>query len=117
MIKKEMKKQQAANQEPMGVYRVKCIANGKVFIDGGPNINGKVNSCRHQLIHGSHINRGLQQDYNSFGPGHFEIKIIDYLDHKRNNKTDYSDELNALKGLWIEKLHAYEPKGYHRKPV
>lgn len=103
-------------KEPMGVYRVKCIANGKVFIDGGPNINGKVNSCRIQLIKGSHANRELQQDFNSYGAVHFEITIIDYLEHKKRMKADYTVELDTLKGFWIEKLQAYEPKGYHRKP-
>jgi hypothetical protein len=116
MIKKELKKQTTQTREPMGIYRVRCIANGKVFIDGGPNINGKISSCRFQLIHGSHMNRGLQQDYNSFGADHFEIKIIDYLEPRKNTKKDYTDELNKLKGLWIEKLLGYEPTGYHRKP-
>jgi hypothetical protein len=46
MNKKELKKQYTQTMQPMGVCQVKNLANGKIFIDSGQNIQGKINSCK-----------------------------------------------------------------------
>ncbi len=114
MDKKELKKQYAQTQQPMGVYLVKNSINGKIFIAGGLNIHGKINSCRFQLIHGSHMNRALQEDFKQTGAEHFTFKILDYLEPKNDPQTDYRDDLKQLEEMWIEKLQPFEPNGYHK---
>ncbi len=115
MDKKELKKQYAQTPQPMGVYQVKNLINGKIFIASGLNINGKINSCRFQLIHGSHMNRTLQEDFKQTGAEHFTFEILDYLEPNDDPKTDYRDDLKTLEEMWIEKLKPFEPNGYHKK--
>jgi hypothetical protein len=101
----------------MGVYQVKNRVNGKIFIASGLNVNGKINSCRFQLIHGSHINRLLQTDFSKTGAEHFTFEALDHLEHKEDMIADYRDDLKMLEDMWIEKLQPFEPDGYHKKLV
>jgi hypothetical protein len=71
MNKKELKKQYKQNSQPMGVFQVKNLINGKIFIDSGLNLKGKINSCKFQLSFGSHMNKELQEDFNLSGINHF----------------------------------------------
>ena len=41
MNKKELKKQYKQNIRPMGVFKVKNLKNGKIFIDSGLNLQGR----------------------------------------------------------------------------
>ncbi|MBL7960955.1 GIY-YIG nuclease family protein [bacterium] len=115
MNKKELKKQYAQTELPMGVYRIKNLANGKLFIDGGLNIHGKMNGCKFQLSHGSHLNKALQEDFNKFGVDKFSFEILDLLEHKEEAKADYRDDLKILEEMWIEKLQPFGESGYHKR--
>lgn len=114
MNKKELKKQYLQTLRPMGILQVKNLVNGKIFITSGLNINGKMNSCRFQLEHGSHPNTNLQSDFKDFGADKFEFEIIDYLEPKDDAKTDYSEDLKMLGEMWIEKLQPFGDKGYNK---
>lgn len=117
MNKKELKKQYLQTLRPMGILQVKNLANGKLFITSGLNINGKLNSHRFQLEHGSHMNTDLQKDFKEFGPDNFEFEIIDYLDPKDNTRTDYAEDLKMLEEMWIDKLQPFGEKGYNKLKV
>ena len=117
MNKKELKKQYKQNIQPMGVFQVKNLKNGKIFIDSGINLQGKINGCRFQLSLGSHMNRILQEDFNKDGINKFSFEIIDYLKPKEDIKMDYSDDLKALEEIWIEKLQPFDEKGYNKRRI
>ncbi len=61
--KKELKKQYKANPPKMGIFQIKNLANGKIFIGRGMNVQGKINSSKFQLEQGSHPNSELQNDF------------------------------------------------------
>ena len=113
--KKELKKQYKQNIEPMGVFQVKNLINGKIFIDSGINLQGKINGCRFQLTLGSHMNKALQKDFNDIGIDNFAFEVIDYLKPKEDVKMDYSDDLKMLEDIWIEKLQPFNEKGYNKR--
>jgi len=113
--KKELKKQYKQNIEPMGVFQVKNLINGKIFIDSGINLQGKINGCRFQLTLGSHMNKALQKDFNDIGIDNFAFEVIDYLKPKEDVKMDYSDDLKMLEDIWIEKLQPFNKKGYNKR--
>ena len=115
MNRKELKKQYAQTVQPMGVYQVKNKINGKLFVDCGLNLNGKMNRCKFQLIHGSHMNKSLQADFSELGEENFEFKILDLLEPKEDIKADYSEELKMLEAMWVEKLQPYGEKGYNKQ--
>jgi hypothetical protein len=117
MNKKELKKQYAQTMQPMGVYQIKNLANGKIFIDSGQNIQGKINSCKFQLSHGSYMNKALQEDFNRIGFDNFTFEIIDLLEPKEDTKMDYADDLKMLEEIWIEKLQPFDEHGYNKRKI
>jgi hypothetical protein len=117
MNKKELKKQYAQTMQPMGVYQIKNLANGKIFIDSGQNIQGKINSCKFQLSLGSYMNKDLQEDFNKIGLDNFTFEIIDLLEPKEDTKMDYTDDLKMLEEIWIDKLQPFDENGYNKRKI
>ena len=115
--KKELKKKYLQTLRPMGILQVKNIVNDKIFITSGLNINGKMNSCKFQLEHGSHPNTNLQKDFKEFGSEQFQFAIIDYLEPKDDTKTDYADDLKMLEEIWIDRLQPFGEKGYNKLKI
>ncbi len=79
MNKKEIKNKYKQTLQPMGVYQIKNLVNGKIFIGSSANLPGKINSQKFQLNLGSHPNQELQNDYTKLGSDNFAFEIIDYL--------------------------------------
>jgi len=117
MNKKELKKQYKQTVLPMGVFQVKNLANGKIFIDSGLNIQGKINGCKFQLALGSHMNRALQKDFNQTGITNFSFEMIDSLKPKEDIQMDYTDDLKMLEEMWIEKLQPFDKRGYNQRKI
>ena len=113
--KKELKKQYKQTVQPMGIYKIENLVNGKIFIGGSKNLPGKFNSFKFQLKLGSYINRELQRDYNEFGEENFSFEVVDYLEPKEGADHDYTDDLKVLEKMWLEKLQPYDEKGYNKK--
>ncbi|TFG91462.1 MAG: GIY-YIG nuclease family protein [Candidatus Atribacteria bacterium] len=117
MNKKELKKQYKQTVLPMGVFQVKNLTNGKIFIDSGLNRYGKINGCKFQLSFGSHMNRALQEDFNQTGVTNFSFEMIDYLKPKEDIQMDYTDDLKMLEEMWIEKLQPFDERGYNQRKI
>jgi hypothetical protein len=112
--KKALKKQYAQTVQPMGVFQVRNLANGKLFIGSGLNLQGKINSTRFQLGFGSFPNRELQKDYTALGESGFAFEVVDRLEPKDEAGYDYREDLASLEEMWIEKLQPFGEKGYNR---
>jgi len=113
--KKELKNQYKQNQPRMGVFQIKNLENGKIFIGRGMNVQGKLNSAKFQLEQGSHPNREMQNDFKQFGAENFSFEVVDYLDPKKDDiNYDYNDDLKLLEEMWLEKLQPYGEKGYNK---
>ena len=117
MNKKELKKQYKQTVLPMGVFQIKNLAKGKIFIDSGLNIQGKINGCKFQLALGSHMNRALKEDFNQTGITNFSFEMIDYLKPKEDIQMDYTDDLKMLEEMWIEKLQPFDKRGYNQRKI
>lgn len=103
--------------QPMGIYQIKNLSNGKVFIESSKNLNGSLNSGRFQLDVGSHRNRVLQGEYSKFGESQFSFEILDRIEPKKDDPAyDYTDDLETLKAMWLEKLRPFGDKGYNPAP-
>lgn len=114
--KKELKNQYKQTPPKMGIFQIKNLANGKIFIGRGLNIQGKLNSSKFQLEQGSHPNSELQNDVKVFGLEKFSFDVFDYLDTKKDDMDyDYNDDLKLLEEMWLEKLQPYGEKGYNKK--
>ncbi|NLB88298.1 MAG: GIY-YIG nuclease family protein [Syntrophomonadaceae bacterium] len=103
--KKELQEQYKQMKPDMGIFAVINNSNGKYFLETTPNLKGKINSVTFQLKSGGHPNKVLQKDWREVGADNFEIKILEKLDYDEDEtKTDYTDELELLKMMWVEKL-------------
>ncbi len=114
--KKELKNQYKQNQPRMGVFQIKNLESGKIFLGRGMNVQGKLNSAKFQLEQGSHPNRELLDDFKRLGAEKFSFEALDYLDPKKDDLNyDYTDDLKLLEHMWLEKLQPYGDKGYNKK--
>ncbi len=101
----------------MGIYQVKNLDNGRIFIATAKNLPGKINSCKFQLRSGGHPNRELQDDYARLGESGFSFDILDRLEYKDDPLYNYDDDLKTLEELWLAKLEPYGDRGYHHRKL
>jgi hypothetical protein len=114
---KNAKKVYKQKPPDMGIYQIKNLASGKIYIGRAMDLNGKLNSEKFQLKHDMHMNRGLQDDFNASSPDGFSFAILDRLLPKDRPAYDYDGDLKELEAMWLEKLQPYDARGYHkRKP-
>ena len=113
--KKELKKQYKQTLPPMGIYQIKNLVNGKIFLGSSLNLHGKSNSFKFQLKSGLHVNSELQKDYNEFGDDNIVFEIVDLLEPKEDPTYDYRDDLKVFLELWMEKLQPNGALGYNKK--
>lgn len=100
----EIKKNYKNTPTPMGIYIIKNLKTGKIYIGSSLNIPGKINSNKFQLSSNCHVNSVLQKEYNLYGENNFLIEALDYLKPKDELNYNYNDDLAVLLDLWKEKL-------------
>src|SRR5262245_50495386 len=112
-----MKENYKQNRRPMGVFRIRNIANGKVLVGMTLDPAGIINSQRFQLSLGGHPNKALQADWQEYGAESFVFEILDELSPGPGPVQDYRQELGAMLDLWLEKLQPYGDSGYNKKKL
>ncbi len=113
--KKELKNKYKQTLPPMGIYQIKNLVNGKIFLGRSLNLHGKANSFKFQLRNGLHMNSELQKDYNQFGDKNFIFEVVDTLEPKEDLAYDYSEDLKVFEDMWMEKLQPYDENGYNKR--
>lgn len=113
MDRREIIKQYKQTVQPMGIYQIKNLRNGRIFIGSAKNLQGKLNSHKFQLKNGLHRNKEMQKEYDEVGEEGFSFKILDSLKPKEDLNYDYTEELKLLEEMWLEKLQPYNEKGYN----
>ena len=71
-----------------GVYRITCLANNKNYIGSSDNIMRRLKTHERELEQGSHNNRRLQHDYDKYGSGFFEFRVV-FVDIPKEKLTAY----------------------------
>lgn len=87
-----------------GIYMIKNIVNGKVYVGKSFDINGRWRHHRYELNKGAHVNNHLQSAWNKYGEDSFEFSIVEECSE---------DELNNKEIYWIKKMNAYH-NGYNQ---
>jgi hypothetical protein len=113
--KKELKEAYKQAHTPMGIYQIRNLTNGKVFVGAALNLPGILTSNRVQLGAGSHPNKKLQAEWNEFGRERFVFEVVDELAATEGPGYDYRADLKFLEELWLEKLQPYGDRGYNEK--
>jgi hypothetical protein len=102
-----MKREDKEREKPAGIFQVKNLANGRVLLGSGLNLEGPLNSHRFMLTIGRHRNEELQRDWNTFGPENFVFEILEVVKTGSDPGFDVNDELTLLEQIWIEKLQPF----------
>jgi group I intron endonuclease len=115
MSKKELINKYKQTIHPMGIYQIRNLINGKIFLGSAKDLHGIINSNKFQLKNGLHANKEMQKDFNEVGENAFSFDILDYLEPKQDLNFDYTEELRMLENMWLGKLQPYNEKGYNSK--
>lgn len=114
--RKELKQKYMEMKPPMGAYIIKNNINGKALMGVSKDIKSTFNSYRFQLKMGSHMKKELQKDWKEYGEKAFDFEVLEYLEYdKKGEKTDYSEELEIMKMIWMEKLNQNESIHLYKK--
>lgn len=115
MNKKELRENYKQTIRPMGIYQIRNMKNGKIFLGSAKDLQGIINSNKFQLKNGLHFNKEMQKEFNEVGEESFSFDILDYLKPKEDLNYDYTKELKMFEDMWLEKLQPYNSKGYNTK--
>ncbi len=63
-----------------GVYQIRCIPTGKIYVGSAVNLRKRWAEHRRSLKRGSHGNRYLQFAWNKYGEEHFEFSVLEFVD-------------------------------------
>jgi hypothetical protein len=117
--KAEMKWEYKNTRRPVGVYQIKCLANGKVFVEKSTNLTGMINRRGFELRQGVCQIKPLQADWNEYGADQFVIEILEEVKPQTEGLQDFEVEGEMAKELeakWLETLQPYDERGYNKRP-
>lgn len=99
-----LKRAYKAMRPAMGVYAIRCRANGRQYLGASPNLPAIFNRERLQLQIGAHRCEPLQADWRAFGESAFEFVVLDELAWP-DESPDYQprDDLDTLLAMWFER--------------
>jgi hypothetical protein len=103
------------NPPPMGIFQIRHVASGRIFVVSARNLQGIMNSHRFQLRYGSHPNKRLQADWQASGSDGFAFEELDRLAPVDAAGKDAGTHLADLESLWVEKLEPFGDRGYNTR--
>ena len=115
MDKKPAKLAYRASRRPMGVFAVRNLVSGKIFVGSSTDLSAVFSRIRFQLYAGGHPNKPLEADWKTYGTGKFEFEVLEELAPQEDPNYDPASDLEALEDLWLEKLQPYGDNGYNEK--
>jgi hypothetical protein len=112
-MQKEDKKKLLAeykNREMIGgVVAVKNNANGKVWIEGVVDIEGRRNRFNFVKSTGSAVPLNIRQDWQKYGADAFSFETLEELKKKdAQTKEEFAKDIEVLKDIWLEKFKPEE---------
>lgn len=90
------------------IYKIKCLANGKVYIGQSKNIDKRWKEHRYELNRGIHHSIHLQRAWSKYGEDRFEFEIIETCsdqntaDERERYWIEEYDSTNKNKGFNLE---------------
>jgi hypothetical protein len=109
--KKMMKTEYRLKPKKAGVYVLRNNANNKVFIGISGDLKDPGYRLKWELGLGTHPNRALQEDWNTFGRDKFTIEILEDLEETDRPLDELLADLELLKKMIIEN------KGWSREDM
>jgi len=71
-----------------GIFAVRCAAGQKLWTGASRDLDSQQNGIWFQLRMGNHMNRALQQAWNSHGPDAFAFEILEVIVDENSEMVD-----------------------------
>lgn len=113
--RKQLRREYKDTIQPMGVFQIRNLINGKIFIGSSLNLRAVKNRFEFQPDIGWHISSDLKNDFMKYGNDNFILEVIDELEPGNDPSVDYRDDLAELEQIWIDKLQPFGEKGYNKR--
>jgi group I intron endonuclease len=84
-----------------GIYQIKNLVNGKVYIGSSVNIKARWNTHKSSLRKNLHHSPALQRAWNKYGPDAFEFSILEIVEDQSKifeRETHYVAKFNSANG-------------------
>lgn len=104
---------------PMGVYQIRNLENGKIFVDKSTDLDASRH--RHQFV--STMDRPpiaeLHEEWQIYGGRRFVFEVLEEMNPGQlvnggaATMDRYRNELNELLDEWLDKLKPYGERGYN----
>lgn len=114
--RKELKDEYKQKAPEVGVFQIRNLKNGKLFIGSTTTLGTIWNSQKFQLELGGHPNKELQAEWIGMGPDSFVFEVLHTLKPNKEGSQNPREEARALEQMAIEELQPFAEKGYHKKP-
>jgi len=109
---KELKLAYKLALPPMGIYAIRNLATGRIYLDQSNNLTGALNRHRLELKLGTHRNPALLADWRSYGEAQFSFEILEQLKQSPEPDFDYAAELVRRLKHWRGELPLGAPASY-----
>jgi len=80
LSKKEAIRKFKEQKPARGIYAVRCSATGHVWVGSSRNLGATRNGAWFSLRNGSHIEKSMQEEWNTYGEPEFQFEILQTLD-------------------------------------
>ncbi len=94
----------ADTPRPAGIFAARNVQTSRLLVGSTPDLPGMLNRQKFQLTMGSHPDKALQADWRAPGERAFAFEAVDELDLHGDTTADPTNDLRALKALWLDKL-------------
>ncbi len=107
-----LKQQYLETKIRAGVYAIRNLVTGRVFVSGSTNVQGVLNRHRFELRQGTHRNPLLKQEWSRYGESSFTFEVLDMVKPREEVAFDVARELEDLVALWRQEIPCQGERGY-----
>ena len=94
-----------------GVYAVRCLATGEVWVAGSRNIDAQQNGLWFGLKTGGCFNRPMQAAWTAHGEAAFAFEVLERIDDEDLTPLGRADLIKARERHWLAALGAMKAVG------
>jgi hypothetical protein len=111
--KKKLRNEYKNTIHPKGIFILRNNQNGRVFLGSSLNLNGIYGKNKLVLSMGGHLNKQLQNDWNTYGENAFTYEVLETLEIQEDKSYNYDEDLKILEMLWLDKFQPFHEKCYN----
>lgn len=94
----------------MGIYKIKCMKNRKVYIGQSVNMSKRLIEHIRELDKGAHSNRKMQSSYDKYGRDSFYFEILEVVEDR--------GDLTKREKYWASEFNAFDNEmGFNLCPI